>query len=141
MNATLNPPVRPAIRRIARLLLGATLLATIAALPSAKADPSPALTALADKGPALPVATAFSKDTSGKTEGPYVLTLTNTSRESLKLHVKIDESVLVHNRANTRKLPAHELAAGAEWKIDDLAAGDKITIHSKGFAPLELTVP
>jgi hypothetical protein len=95
---------------------------------------------LADKGAVLPVKAAFEKNPQAKTEGPFVLTLTNTSAKALKVTVSVDVSVAIHDRPKNRELGPQEIAPGKDWKIDDLVAEDRVTVKSEGFEPLKLVV-
>jgi hypothetical protein len=45
-----------------------------------------------------------------------------------------------HNRDKARVLPLHSIPAGETWTVDGLAALDKVSVASKGYAPLELEV-
>lgn len=96
--------------------------------------------AAAAKAPALPVTTAVEKGEPGENGGPFVLKVTNSSKTTLHVSAVIVWSVASHNRANTIKMPAHELAAGASWAISDLAANDHVTLSAEGHAPLEVKV-
>jgi len=140
MNTPNVSPARPALRRIAALLLGAIALA-IAPLCSNATDALP-LQALADnKAPALPVTTSFAKgDKAGPNGGVFVLTVKNTSAQSLKISATIVVSVASHNRPHTREVPAQVIEPGQTVTIDDLVALDKVTLNAEGFAPLELEV-
>ena len=95
---------------------------------------------LADKAPALPLTSKFAKVTEAE-GGPYVLTLTNTSDHALKVTAKILLSVSFHAESKARNLPEHTIDAGKVWTISELAANDKVILHAKDYAPLELLVP
>jgi len=73
--------------------------------------------------------------------GPYILSLTNTSKNALKVSVKIHLSVSFHANTKDRSISDHVIDPGQVWTIDDLAAADTVTVTADGFAPLELTVP
>jgi hypothetical protein len=100
---------------------------------------APALRA-ADAAPALPVTTSFEKVT-GAEGAPYVLTIKNTSQDSLTVTAKVLLSVTFHAENKARNLPAQTIDAGKEWKISDLSADDKVILSAPGFATLEVTVP
>ena len=68
------------------------------------------------------------------------MTLTNTTDHAVKVSVHVDQDVATHNRPKSRDLGPKEIAAGQAWKIDDLAALDKVTVTGEGFDPLMLTV-
>jgi hypothetical protein len=139
MNTPNTSPTRPALRRIAALLLGAIALA-IAPLCS-KATDTLSPQALADKAPALPVTTSFAKgDKAGPNGGVYVLTVENTSAKELKVSATVVVSVSSHDRPRTREVPAMVIAPGKAATIDDLVALDKVTLKAEGYAPLEVEV-
>jgi hypothetical protein len=123
--------------RHAALVLGGLLSFAFGAVLAPAAD-QPVLRALADKAPALPVSSTFTKVEGEK--GPYVLAVKNTGAHALKVHVAVVESVKSHAKPRDRK---HEytIEAGAAASIEELAAGDKVTVSAEGFEPLELTVP
>lgn len=98
-----------------------------------------ALNTLDDKAPSLPLTASFAK--SDGEDGPYVLSLKNTSDSSVKVTAKILLSVYFHADSKAKNLPEHSIDAGQVWTIPGLAAGDKVTIMGEGFAPLDLTVP
>jgi hypothetical protein len=123
---TLSHTVRMSLRLMA-LALGLVLLAV------------PALRA-ADSAPALPVTTSFEKVT-GAEGAPYVLTIKNTSQDTLTVTAKVLLSVTFHAENKARNLPAQGIDAGKEWKISDLSADDKVILSAPGFATLEVTVP
>jgi hypothetical protein len=102
------------------------------------ANPTP-LTALDDKAPSLPLAATFAK--SDGEDGPYVLSLKNTSDSTVKVSAKILLSVYFHADSKARNVPEHAIDAGQVWTIPGLAANDKVEVTGTGFAPLELTVP
>jgi hypothetical protein len=129
-----------------RFLFTAALLAVGSAFgfapvltAAANAAELPALRDLDDKAPALPLAATFAK-AEGE-DGPYVLSLKNTSNSTLKVSAKILLSVYFHADSKARNVPEHAVDAGQVWTIPGLAANDKVTVTADGFAPLELTVP
>jgi hypothetical protein len=107
--------------------------------PAAHATGSATMTALDDKAPSLPVATTFAK--SEGEDGPYVLSVKNTSNSSIKVSAKVLLSVYFHADSKAKNIPEHSIDAGQTWTIPGLAANDKVTLMGTGFAPLELTVP
>ena len=123
---TISHTVRMSLR-LAALALGLAVLG------------APALRA-ADAAPALPVTTKFDK-VAGAEGAPYVLTVTNTSPDTLTVTAKVLLSVTFHAENKARNLPAQGIEAGKEWKISDLSADDKVILSAPGFAPLEVTVP
>lgn len=125
-------------RSFALLALGGAF--AFASLSSARAVDTAMLQRLADKAPAAPLKAAFTKDDSGKNEAPYSLTLTNTGEHAVKVAANIDLSVVVHNRPKSRDVAAQVIEPGKSLKIDDLAAGDKVTVTADGYEPLHLTV-
>jgi hypothetical protein len=128
-------PSRTFIFRAALAALGLALLPTAAV----RAASAPAVNALDDKAPALPLTASFAK-VDGE-DGPYVLSLKNTSDSAVKVSAKILLSVYFHADSKAKNIPVHTIEAGQVWTIPGLAANDKVTISGDGFAPLELTVP
>ncbi len=125
--------------RISLLALGSAL--ALFSLPAVVAAGTEALSPLADQAKTLPVTTAIMKGEPGpEFGGPYVLSVTNTSGAELKLKAVIAQSVVSHNRPKTIELPAKSLAAGATWKIADLAVEDKVTLSADGHDKLEVKV-
>jgi hypothetical protein len=119
--------------------LGCALTLVLAPLPAARAAGPSTLTALDDKAPSLPLTASFAK--SDGEDGPYILSLKNTSDSSVKVSAKILLSVYFHADSKARNVPEHAIDAGQTWTVPGLAANDKITVTGTGFAPLELTVP
>jgi hypothetical protein len=141
MNPSNTPRARSAFGNTALIALGCVLSLAMAQFPAARAgDCSPALRSLDDKAPSLPLTANFSKVTDPDV-GPYVLSLTNTSKDAIKVSVKIQLSVTSHDNAKERNIPNHVIDPGQAWTIDNLAATDKVTVTADGFAPLELIVP
>ncbi|HVZ63996.1 MAG TPA: hypothetical protein VG936_05355 [Lacunisphaera sp.] len=89
--------------------------------------------------PALPVTPKIEK-TKATDHPPFVLTLKNDSKATLKLSAKVLLSVVAHNADKARAVPAQDVAAGATMKIADLAAMDKVIVTADGYAPLEIEV-
>jgi hypothetical protein len=129
---------RPYIFRTA-LALACTLALAFACVIPARASDVTTLRALDDKAPALPLAASFAK--ADGEDGPYVLSLKNTSDSSVKASAKILLSVYFHADSKSRSVPEHAIDAGQVWTIPGLAANDKVIVTATGFAPLELTVP
>ena len=114
-----------------------TIFATLSA--SRAAEPVTPPTAAANAR-VLPLTHHFEK-VAGAQDGPYILKLKNTSKQSLEVEAKILLSVGIHVDTKTRLVPVHAVKPSETWTIRDLAAADRVIVSSKGFAPLELTVP
>jgi hypothetical protein len=127
------------VARTALIAFGCSLALTLLPVSSAKASDMPAFKALDDKVPALPLTASFAK-TEGE-DGPYVLSLKNTSADSIKVSGKVLLSVFFHADSKSRTIPEHAVDAGQVWTVTGLAANDKVVLTAPGFAPLELTVP
>jgi hypothetical protein len=140
MIKTKTSPARLRILLSAALSAGCALALAISSGPTLRASGAPALQALDDKAPALPLTATFTK-VEGAESGPYVLKLENTSKDALKVTAQVLTSLPSHAEHRTRDIPEHVIEAGQAWSIPDLAATDKVTVRSPGFAPLELTVP
>lgn len=141
MNSSNTSRACPAFGGIALIALGCVLSLTMAQIPAARAgDNSPSLRPLDDKAASLPLTSDFSKGTDANM-GPYILSLTNTSKNAIKVSAKIHLSVSFHANTKDRNISDHVIDSGQVWTIDDLAAADTVTVTADGFAPLELTVP
>ena len=141
MNSSNTSRACPAFGGIALIALGCVLSLTMAQIPAARAgDNSSSLRPLDDKAASLPLTSAFSKGTDANV-GPYILSLTNTSKNAIKVSAKIHLSVSFHANTKDRSISDHVIDPGQVWTIDDLAAADTVTVTADGFAPLELTVP
>lgn len=138
MNTSL-PSLRSTASRFALLALGCAVSFAFVQLAAARTDSPATAQRLADKAPALPVIT---KTERVKTDdGPrFVLHVTNTSKDALKVTATVQASVAVHNTDKFRHLPEHEIGAGQTWAIPDLVALDKVVLAAEGFAPLEVEV-
>lgn len=123
------------------LILAAAAMFAPATLSAANAEPSKPASPSADRVATLPLEPSFQKEKSGENEGLYSLTLKNVSTHAIEVTSAIEESVVSHNRPKSRTLPPQTIAPGKTWKIDGLAAHDKVTLTAKGFMPLALTVP
>lgn len=132
-----NITTRSNLFRTALAAVGCAL--ALAQSPSAQAAGGTTLTALDDKAPSLPLTSSFAK--SDGEDGPYILSLKNTSDSSVKVSVKILLSVYFHADSKAKLIPEHSIDAGQVWTVTGLAANDKVTVSDTGFAPLELTVP
>lgn len=121
------------------IALGCSMALTLLPAPSAKASDAAGFKALDDKAQSLPLTSSFAK-TEGE-DGPYVLSLKNTSSDSIKVSGKVLLSVFFHADSKSRTIPEHAIDAGQVWTIPGLAANDKVILTAPGFAPLELTVP
>jgi hypothetical protein len=119
--------------------LGCAFFLALLATPAARAATVPTLTALDDKAPVLPVSATFAK--SEGEDGPYVLSVKNTSNSAIKVSAKILLSVYFHADSKAKNIPAHSIEAGQVWAIPGLAANDKVTLSGDGFAAMDLTVP
>jgi hypothetical protein len=93
----------------------------------------------ADKAPAAPLSATFEKVADAE-NGPFVLNLKNDSKEAVSAKAKVLLSVAFHAESKARQVPEQVIKPGKTWSIKDLAAGDKVVVHAKGFAPLELIV-
>jgi hypothetical protein len=132
--------IRSATCRAALIALGCAFSLALVQIPALKAADSAASPPPADKAPSLPLTATFEKVT-GAERGPYVLKLTNVSKDALKASAKLFPSVAWHGDTKARNLPEHVIDPGQVWAIGDLAAADKLIITAMGFAPLELVVP
>lgn len=119
--------------------LGCAFGLAIVQSPSLKADDTAALRPVADKAPNLPVTATFEKAADAD-RAPYVLKLKNDSQDALKVSAKVLLSVAFHMESKARNIPEHVIDPGQVWTISELAAGDKVIVTAKDFAPLELTV-
>lgn len=123
----------------ALLALGVALSLTLVPVATLTAASTDLMQPLAEKSmKSLPLTHTLAK-VDGE-NGPHTLKLTNTSKESLKLNVKILLSVYSHASDKAKVLPEHTLEAGKDWTITQLAALDKVIITAEGHAPLELEV-
>jgi hypothetical protein len=136
---TSTTPYLSRILRTACAALGCAFAVIMVQGPSARGAGAADFKALDDKAPALPLTSSFAK--SDGEDGPYVLSLKNTSDSSVKVTAKILLSVYFHADSKAKNIPEHSVDAGQVWTIPGLAAGDKVTIMGEGFAPLDLTVP
>ena len=126
--------------RTALLALGCAFSLALVPISTMNAADTATLQPLADKAPSLPLTATFEKVTGGE-KGPYVLKLTNSSKDSIKVTAKVLLAVAFHADSKARNIPEHAIGPGQVWSISDLVATDKVIISAAGFAPLELTVP
>jgi len=141
MNNSDTSRARSAFGKSALIAFGCVLSLTMFQIPAARAaDDTPALRPMDDKAMSLPLTADFSKGTDANI-GPYILSLTNTSKDAIKVSVKIHLSVSFHANTKDRNIYDHVIGPGQVWAINDLAAADTVTVTADGFAPLELTVP
>jgi hypothetical protein len=123
-----------------KFALALSCVALMAPLQSSSAADPVMPPAAAGEMRVLPLTAHFDK-VSGGEKGPYVLKLTNDSKESLSVEAKVLLSVAFHADDKARHVPSHVIKPSKTWSIKDLAATDKVIVSAKGFAPLELTVP
>lgn len=128
-------------RVTALAVLGLLLPLVITAASAVAATDQPASRQAADKAAKLPVTSSFKKETDGENKGLYILTLKNISPIALKVTATVHESVISHNRPKTRTLPPQVIEPGQRWRIEALAAHDKVTLVAEGFETLELITP
>lgn len=133
-------PTRPAKGIAALFALACAFSLAFVSVPTAKAVDATTLQPLtADVAPALPLTATFEKVADSE-RGPYVLKLTNDSKETIKVGAKILLAVAFHADNKARIIPEHAIEPGQVWTIDDLVANDKVMVTAAGFAPLELVV-
>jgi hypothetical protein len=130
----------PAFGRATVIALACVFSLAIVHVPESKAGESrAALRALDDSPQALPLTGTFEKEDGDN--GPYGLTLRNTSGNSIKASGIVLLSVGSNAYSKTRDIPEHVVGRAETWTIYGLSAGDRVTIEADGFAPLALTVP
>jgi hypothetical protein len=127
-------------RSIVLLAVGGTIGLALVSTAALRAADLATLQPRSDQAAQLPLTAAFEKVTGGE-NGPYVLKLTNTSKEAVSVSAKILLSVAFHADNKARTLPEHTIGAGETWSIPDLAAKDKVILTAKDYAPMELVVP
>ena len=122
------------------IALGCVLGLAIAHVPASRAGESgAALRPLDDSLPALPLTADFEK--ADGNNGPYALTLRNTSGNSIRASGSVLLNVGSDANRKTRDIPEHVVERAETWTIYGLSTGDRVTIEADGFAPLALTVP
>lgn len=125
--------------RSALLTLGFVLSLVLVPVTTLRAAGTEAMQPLTEKTlKSLPLTHTLAK-VAGE-NGPHTLKLTNTSKASLKVSVKILLSVYSHASDKAKNLPEQTIEAGKDWTITQLAALDKVIISAEGYAPLELEV-
>jgi len=134
------PPMNTPIASLRRTTLGRSVglaagFAVALALNALAAAPQP----VADELLALPVTVSFEKVTDD--DGPYVMTVTNTSAAALTVKVVVHQSVQSHNRPKDVDHPVVTIDAGKSAAYKQLAAHDKAKISAEGFATVEIVVP
>ena len=118
------------MKNIVAKLLSATALIAFAFVAA------PTLQA-ADK--ALPLTPTITKVASAE-KPPFVLTLKNDSKDTLKVSAKVLLSVAAHNADKARNVPAEAVAPGKAMTISGLAALDVVVVSADGYAPLKVEV-
>jgi hypothetical protein len=88
-----------------------------------------------------PVPMTSSVDKADGDNGPYVLTLKNTSNDSIRASGTVQLSVASHGDKKTRDIAEHVVGRAEVWTIPGLSAGDKVTITAEGYSPLVIPVP
>jgi hypothetical protein len=128
MTSSNTLPVRSARRNV---------LLTVACVFGLMLLPVAALNA-ADK--ALPLTGTFEK-VGDNTSAPFVLTVKNTSKESIKVSGKVLLAVVHHAMDKARTLPEQTIEAGGTWSIKGLVADDRVILTAPGYAEIEFRVP
>jgi hypothetical protein len=140
MNRSTAVRAHPALCGAAMITLGCILGLATALVPSARAGESGVeLRRLDDSLPALPLTGSFEKEDGDN--GPFGLTLKNTSGNSIKASGIVLLNVGSNAYSKTKEVPEHVVARAETWTIYGLSTGDRVTIEADGFAPLVLTVP
>ena len=134
MNTITSSQIRPAL-----IAFGCAFVLALSSFSTAGAADALTLQPRAEHAKSLPLVPKFEKGT--EETGPHILTLTNTSKDSLKVDVLVHESVLVHSKPKDRTLAAQVIEAGKALTIEKLAATDKVTVTADGFEKLEIVVP
>jgi hypothetical protein len=130
----------PALGRSAVIALGCIFGLPTILVPATGANESgAALRPMDDSLPALPLTGTFEKEDGDN--GPYGLTLKNTSGNSIKASGIVLLNVGSNAYSKTKEVPEHVVARAETWTIYGLSTGDRVTIEADGFAPLTLTVP
>lgn len=129
-----------AFGRATVIALGCAFSLAIVHVPASRAGESgAALRPLDDSLPALPLTATFEK--ADGDNGPYALTLRNTSGNSIRASGSVLLNVGSNAYRKTRDIPEHVVDRAETWTIYGLSTGDRVTIEADGFAPLALTVP
>jgi hypothetical protein len=137
MNPTNN---LPNLLKSTVIAIGCILgLAPVLSPATRAAESGAALRPLDDSLPALPLSGDFEK--ADGDNGPYALTLKNTSGNPVKASGVVRMNVGADASIKTRQIAGHVIERAETWTIYGLSTGDKISIEADGFAPLVLTVP
>ena len=116
----------------ALLTLGCALSLALFSVPALKA---------ADTAKKLPLTATIEKAAHpAENTPPFILTLKNDSKASIKVSAKVLLSVVAHNVDKARIVPAQVIDAGKAITIADLAALDKVIVSAEGYAPLEIEI-
>lgn len=126
MKMNLVASLRPAL-----FALGCAIAIVVA--PVLRADAA----ATAQEAKALPVAVQFKSDKGPK--GPMVMLLKSSLKEDLKVHVKVEQSVVTHNRPKTIELDL-TLRPGAKAAVYELAIQDAVIVSAEGYEDLKVKV-
>jgi hypothetical protein len=126
--------------KVTAIAVGCILgLATCLAPASGAAENATAMRSLDDSRPALPLTANFEKEDGDN--GPYGLTLKNTSGNPIKASGVVLLNVGSDATSKTRELPEHVIERAETWSIYGLSTGDRVKIEADGFTSLALTVP
>ncbi len=126
MKMNLVASLRPAL-----FALGCAIALVVA--PALRADAA----APAKDAKPLPVTVTFKSDKGPK--GPMVMLLKSSLKEDLKVHVKVEQSVVTHNRP---KSVEHDLVLhpGSKAAVYELAIQDAVTVSAEGYEDLKTKV-
>jgi hypothetical protein len=140
MNHSTAPRAFPALVKSTVIAVGCILGLAALPAPTTRAGESDAvLRPLDDSLPALPLSGDFAK--ADGDNGPYGLTLKNTSGNPVKASGTVRMNVTPDASTKVRQIAGHVIERAETWTIYGLSSGDKVTIEADGFAPLTLTVP
>lgn len=139
MNYSNVSVLRSVLNRAAPVALALSLALAFFPIPAAKAAEAAAMRPLDDQ--LQPVPLTPSVDKADGENGPYVLSLKNSSGDSIRASGTVQLSVASHGDKKTRDIPEHVVGRAEVWAISGLAAGDKVTIMAQGFAPLVVAIP
>ena len=131
--------LRTVLNRASLVALACSLGIALLPLPAMRAADAASLAPLDDH--LQPVPLASSVDKADGDNGPYVLSLKNTSGDSIRASGTVQLSVASHGDKKTRDIPEHVVGRAEVWTINGLAAGDKVTIMAQGYSPLEVSIP
>jgi len=139
MNLSTAHSAFPALVKSTMIAVGGLLGLAVLAPTTRAAESAAALRPLADSLPALPLTGDFAK--ADGDNGPYGLTLKNTSGNPVKASGTVRMNVTPDASTKARQIAGHVIERAETWTIYGLSTGDIITIEADGFAPLTLTVP